>query len=117
VYHYEVCMPWGKHKGTRLRDVPPGYLAWVAEEGRSVEPYLRAAVLEELARRFGFASRAAPPPPPPCPSCGRLRDRLSNWYRRAARRCHPDTGGNDVAMALINEARDDLGDLLRQPAG
>ena len=25
-------MPWGKHKGTPMSDVPAGYLAWLLEQ-------------------------------------------------------------------------------------
>lgn len=31
---------------------------------------------------------------------------LREWFKNAAKRCHPDTGGSDAQMARLNRARD-----------
>jgi hypothetical protein len=28
----ETVMPWGKHKGTKLEDIPAGYFLWLMEQ-------------------------------------------------------------------------------------
>jgi len=48
-------MPFGRHKGKPLVDVPTAYLRWLAVEA-TMEADLRAAVLVELERR-GFRLR------------------------------------------------------------
>lgn len=30
----ETIMPWGRHKGEKLEDVPAGYLLWLDSENR-----------------------------------------------------------------------------------
>lgn len=44
-YTDDTAMPFGKHKGTPLREVPPEYLMWLAEQDwledwPSLEEYL-----------------------------------------------------------------------------
>ena len=34
-------MPFGKHRGARVEDVPPSYLAWLYFEGRDLDPALK----------------------------------------------------------------------------
>jgi hypothetical protein len=45
-------MPFGKHKGTPLVDVPTGYLQWVLRNCTDLHPGLRTALARELARRL-----------------------------------------------------------------
>lgn len=45
-------MPFGKHRGKRLVDVPTDYLAWLVSEVDN-RPWLISVVSEELDRR-GF---------------------------------------------------------------
>jgi hypothetical protein len=47
-----VLMPFGKHRGKRLVDVPTDYLAWLVSEVDN-RPWLISVVSEELDRR-GF---------------------------------------------------------------
>lgn len=43
-------MPFGKHKGERLKSIPTPYLRWVIS-GTKVDPGLMGSITEELARR------------------------------------------------------------------
>jgi hypothetical protein len=58
----EHTMPFGKHAGKPLGEVPSGYLAWLIREFK-LSSGLRAAVPDELTRR----NVDTPPPPPTHP--------------------------------------------------
>jgi hypothetical protein len=77
------ALPFGRHKGVPLPDVPASYLQWALRECQ-LSAGLRAALAAELARR----SIEAPPMPPPAPP-------------RTCRRC-PGTR----VLALWQETRD-----------
>lgn len=80
-------LPWGRHKGVPLPDVPTSYLQWALRECR-LSSGLRAAVAGELARR-GIAAPPLPTPRPvpPCRHCG-TAGFVARWQedRRGARR-------------------------------
>jgi hypothetical protein len=110
-------MSFGKHFGRRVCEVPTAYLAWVARECLDIEPQLRAAVLQELARRQGGSSRQSGP----TRSAGQtrlldtaaLRGILTTWFREMSMRFHPDRTGTDGReMVVINAAAQRLKDLL-----
>ena len=42
-YHY-FTMPFGKHKGTLLKDIPVDYLEWVLENCQNLSYILRKAI-------------------------------------------------------------------------
>src|SRR5262249_6883441 len=47
---YAPTLPFGKHQGHRITDVPHGYLKWLLNAD-AAEPWLRAEVRAELRRR------------------------------------------------------------------
>jgi hypothetical protein len=103
---YATRMPYGKHRGWLLTDVPSGYLWWALEEWDwSGQPWLCRAVVAELRGRLAewdhggpaAAARAGAALP-----AGLLRD----WFRGLALRYHPDRGGSAEAMVALNNARD-----------
>jgi hypothetical protein len=55
----ETTLPFGKHKGKALGEVPGGYLAWLASACK-LSAGLRDAVAAEL------CARGLPVPPTPC---------------------------------------------------
>src|SRR5262245_22049393 len=47
---YHAVMPWGRHRGRRLADLPGSYLKWVLNAD-AAQPWLREQVKAELANR------------------------------------------------------------------
>jgi hypothetical protein len=73
-----VTLPFGKHAGQPLPDVPSSYLDWMLRSCK-LSSGLRATIAGELSRRGIEAP--APPPPPPIPKCHRCgaAGYLCNW--------------------------------------
>jgi hypothetical protein len=63
----DLTMPFGRHKGTPLADVPESYLGWPLP-GCKLSSGLRAAVAAELERRGVRPPAAAVKAEPDC--CG-----------------------------------------------
>jgi uncharacterized protein (DUF3820 family) len=90
---YQHRLPFGKHRGKTVADVPSDYLSWLLRNVR-LSSGLRLAVTDVLRSR---GVQVAPPPPVPpepvCPDCG-LDTRIfygwletSNGERRIQRLC------------------------------
>ena len=45
-------MPWGKHKGKRVEQIPDDYLAWIEEQGIALQGDIREAVERRLGRKL-----------------------------------------------------------------
>jgi hypothetical protein len=110
--HY-TRMPWGKHEGKRLEDVPLSYLRWVLRECDNIPLDLRRAIRDvvEEAEDSGTDARGpwqAQSAGPPINWQGTIRE----WYRSLALDFHPDRGGSVEAMRAINEAHDRLRKLV-----
>jgi hypothetical protein len=95
-------MPWGKHKGRLIQEVPDSYLRWMLLKC-DLSPRLRQAVQQEL----GDGGDAVPPPPGL-----ELRPLVNKWYGRMALKYHPDRGGTHKEMLVVNECRDALLKLI-----
>jgi curved DNA-binding protein CbpA len=37
-----------------------------------------------------------------------IAGKVNSWFRKLAKRFHPDAGGNDAVMAALNHAHDEL---------
>ena len=112
-------MPFGKHQGKHLQDVPLNYLLWcLAEIGPGLNKYglnLQAAIYQEAKRRserdapddedMDQLSRESNLP-------ARLEPLIDRWYRGLVMTFHPDRGGSHEAMKAINEANDRLRQLV-----
>jgi hypothetical protein len=103
-------MPFGKHKGQLLSQIPSDYLFWVLYEADAASPWLKAAVRDELATRDG---RFRSPPPPQGGAVLDVKGKLQTWYREMARTFHPDRTLDDgAAMKAINHGYERLQELL-----
>ena len=96
-----IRMPFGKHKGEELGNIPDDYLFWCLDHCTSMSPSLRKAIerhlnYEPLSQANGLL----------------LDDDISTlvrtWYRDLAKRWHPDNGGSTDAMKAVNDAHDSL---------
>jgi Putative quorum-sensing-regulated virulence factor len=114
-------MPFGKHKGHPIPDLPDAYLTWLV----TIELHdpLRRVVLDELQRRAlgswrredrrrePAASRTAAPP------IEIVNELVGAGLRSLARKYHPDLAGGDTRkMQQINGAVDWLRERARDLA-
>lgn len=84
-----TSMPFGKYRGSPLRDVPNNYLRWVVMIAQ--EP-LRSAVELEL------ATRRDPTSPDPV----LVTVIINSGFRQLALQHHPDQGGDLKTMQTLN---------------
>jgi hypothetical protein len=103
-------MPFGRHYGLPVNDLPDAYLAWLLTIDLR-EP-LRAVVIAEAELR-GLLLHPAPPTAP-------LRDvaeqLVTAGLHALARRHHPDLGGDLATMQDLNAAADWLRGRVRKLA-
>jgi hypothetical protein len=102
-----MTMPFGKHKGEELEDIPVGYLEWVLENCTNIKPWLRDAICEVLGIDAPTSRPRAPSPKMPDGIVGR-------WYSELVKRWHPDRGGSVEAMQAINDAKELLVVLMEE---
>lgn len=102
-------MPWGKHAGQRLEDIPIGYLVWLVNEC-DLKDALRNAVEKELRRRQ--FDQSGDPVPPNAKPTSISTEIVNTWHRRMAVKFHPDKGGSHEAMKAVNFGRDLLVQLM-----
>lgn len=107
-------MPWGKHKGTPLEEVPTDYLVWVAGQ-RPIRPgWLRGAVDDELRRRRTKRAGTTNQRQQSDQQTGVVvADAIRRVFNRLALAHHPDRGGSDERMRVVNEAHQMLREELR----
>jgi hypothetical protein len=107
-----VRMPFGKHRGKLIQDVPIDYLKWCFREWDWTDnELLRRAIESHLA---GTSRGHQDPEPkqtrrPVDDLCSKLR----SWKRGLAMDYHPDRrGGSSDAMSALNEAFERLAKTL-----
>lgn len=101
-------MPFGRHKGLPLEELPDAYLHWLTTI-RLRSP-LQEAVEAERRRRQGaggYSARTAALTPP-----ARVVELVELGWRAAAKHYHPDVGGTNEAMREILTARDWLREVV-----
>lgn len=101
-------MPFGKHKGKDLREVPDDYLLWVLDKCDAASPTLKSAIRQRLG--VGEPSPASAPPPG---SGVAIEAVVRAWVRQMTLKYHPDRGGSHEAMIAVNDGAE----LLRRLAG
>ncbi|MBI4873390.1 MAG: DUF3820 family protein, partial [Acidobacteria bacterium] len=99
-----MTMPFGKHRGDDLRDVPTAYFDWLLANIPLREPLL-SAVEDELRARAPRTGAARPPGISLSVATADLplvREIVDRGYRAAAQVYHPDTGGDPNVMRQLN---------------
>jgi uncharacterized protein (DUF3820 family) len=89
-----MLMPFGKHKGRELEELPDGYLLWLAENVELREPLLSGVWMEFKERGLTTDQRPT--------TEGLDPDKVKTVYRELSFQFHPDRGGNTEAMKAIN---------------
>jgi hypothetical protein len=109
-----VTMPFGKFRGTCLRDLPGDYLLWL--RGLELREPLRTHVAREHARRRHARASSAPQPQLSPAQRAVAVQIVTAGFRTLARERHPDHGGAHDDMLVLIAARDALASLLRRTA-
>jgi hypothetical protein len=111
-------MPFGRHRGEPLEDVPSDYLDWLLRVC-TLQPPLRRAVQDEVARRRQWGGRRRREEP--CDGTGRpASDRavvdwagvIRTWHRQLVLRWHPDRGGTTESAQAIADAHELLKEMV-----
>lgn len=111
-----VRVPFGKHKGALLSNVPDGYLLWLVGEApwgapdqsfvMRNKPFFDAAKQEFKRRQNGLPVEQV------AGLTGDMRRFLKEFvqlgYKAMAQRYHPDRGGSTEDMQVIGQLRDYL---------
>lgn len=93
-------IPFGKHRGERLEDVPEEYIAWLIERQRStIEMYEK-----ELDRRRLVEES----------SMSVVEQIVSAGYKTLAKKLHPDHGGSPDQFRALAAAKEQLGIILEE---
>jgi hypothetical protein len=114
-----VVIPFGRHKGWLLAELPDGYLEWLRSLSDLREPLRSACDREWRRRHAGYE----PPPRPKYEEPGALRvpgkdqemfrELVEAGYRQMCLRHHPDVGGKPENMrqllSLMEALRKQLG--------
>jgi hypothetical protein len=104
---FDRRMPFGRHRGKLLRDVPTAYLAWMLRTC-DLDPLLKRDAQVELESRRTTAHTPWPNKPPPTDWSAVI----TKWYRGLIMDYHPDRGGSHEAMVAINDAAERLRKLV-----
>jgi hypothetical protein len=103
-------MPFGKHKGAALEDLPDAYVQWLHGLPDLREP-LRSHVDAEWRIRFGGTASALPILS--VEARPMVEAIITTGYRALARQHHPDHGGQTRSMQLVNAAAAWLRETVR----
>jgi hypothetical protein len=82
-------MPWGKYAGKWLDEIPLGYLGWLLEEARFLQPELREAIKVEIEDRLDLAPARGQKAVIPQALRPWAAEIIETGFRHAARKHHP----------------------------
>jgi hypothetical protein len=108
-------MPFGRHAGTPVNQIPTSYLRWMLANCDNLEPWLRQAARLVLAERAGDHDETDAPERTRALDTitkTQLKDTVHAWYRRLAFEYHHDRGNDEAIMKGINIAHDRLKEAL-----
>ena len=99
-------MPFGKYRGTQIRELPFNYLEWLTTL-ELLEP-LQTRVQEEYEKRLYDQGREG------AIDLSVVDEIVKAGVRSLAKVHHPDTGGNHQRMVAINNAAEWLREKARE---
>ena len=105
-------MPFGKHKGKSLCEVPADYLLWLGSLP-DLRDELREAVKEELDRRYGREPNFTSSRSLKGLDADMAEEVITSGYRNLAAKYHPDRGGNATKMVSLNLTVEALRKMLQ----
>jgi hypothetical protein len=110
-------MPFGKHKGMLLTELPDQYVAWLLTPPVELREPLKQFVIEEDVRRQRVreAHRARASVTEDVVIAA--HELIRQGQRALTRTRHPDAGGSAEAMAAVNNAAELLRALLKELSG
>ena len=92
-------MPFGKHKGAKVTEIPLSYCQWLFDNC-DLKGYLLGAIEERLGLPGGEEKREEK---------REEKFSVSRWFNKLAAEFHPDTNGGDSRpMQIIERAREVL---------
>jgi hypothetical protein len=100
-----MIMPFGKHKGMPIDQVPTSYLKWVYDQSEYASPQLR----QEIAAVLKISQQ-----PPFAIASNMAVEVVKRWYRRSSLKYHPDHGGSNDKQIVANECYEVLMKELQQ---
>ena len=100
-------MPFGKHKGKYLSNIPESYLRWVWENVDITNEELYEA-LDDMFGDGGHETYRRPSPPKQepnhkAPTKSQLDSIVNIWSAKMANKYHPDRGGSHAQLIVVNE--------------
>ena len=108
-------MPFGKHEGELLEDIPTAYLRWLFGLD-NLYPDLRADVAKELDAREGAGGNHRRGRVRPVPGGNGVTPDVEGimrtWWRQLCLDYYPDRGGDTKVMQALNDAHERLQRLL-----
>ena len=99
-----MILPFGKHRGKLLCEVPKSYLKWLSGESWFTDDYPSLAV--QVRELLGTSSDAKP-------ETMLVADTLKKWRRTVLAKWHPDRqGGSHSAFIAVSDAIESLSKML-----
>jgi hypothetical protein len=96
-------VPLGKCQGMKLTDAPLQQLVLLLEDFK-LERSVASAIRQEVCRRVKALGWGDPGNASSTPWVAVIQE----WFRELALKYHPDRGGDDKIMAVLNEAHEQL---------
>ena len=105
-------LTFGKYLGKRLEEVPESYLIWVLENLTHLNPHTRMSIEQFLLKDDGAHESPTSTVEDSPVNIEAFEGLIKTWYRQMAQRHHPDRGGDNKSMSVINDGYEKLCEML-----